>query len=75
MGQILMETWVEKKTYDGKNRLPRKYVWGYSWRREKTRREELWVGMIMGLKRDLAEEKVGEEGEIMVGKVKCKKDS
>jgi len=71
---ILMETWVEDKKWGKiRERLPRGFEWGVQMARRKGRRGRAMGGMLMGIRKELLEERSSievKEERIMVGRVK-----
>jgi len=55
---ILSETWLEEKRRDKiKNLLPRRYVWNTQWATKKNKKARAMGGMIMGIRKEIAEGK------------------
>jgi len=75
---VLLETWIERRGWEGvRNRLPRGYRWGVQWASRKGKRGRAKGGMMMGVKKDLMEERKGihvETENIILGDIKQGKE-
>ena len=70
---VMSETWMEEKEWGKiKKKLPKGYIWGTQWASRKSKKGRAIGGVIMGIRKEIAEKggriETGEEG-VMVGRI------
>jgi len=70
----LVETWVERKEWEGiRGRLPKEYIWEIQWTEKECKRGKAKGGMLMGIRKELIDKEKDIQGEgkgIIIGSIR-----